>query len=159
MPKAEVVSEPEAVGPLLGAAASLNPPSAPPAAAVASAQPAAPAKDSVAAHIASLLGEPSEGLSEFPSVGSESELENVVASVSARLAREFPQNDYMDRAPICVRRPRADPRVESRLRPLRLARSRPPRSRLPSQWLRLPRLRPPPPSRLNRLRRLRLLAQ
>lgn len=97
MPKAAPVEE--SVGPLRGAAASLNPPSAPPpVAAVASSTPvAAPAraKDSVAAHIASLLGEPSDGLSEFPSVGSESELENVVASVSARLAREFPQNDYM----------------------------------------------------------------
>ena len=94
LPKAEVVAEPEPVGPLLGAAASLNPPSSPPAAAQASTPPA-PSKDSVAAHIASLLGEPSDGLSEFPSVGSESELENVVASVSARLAREFPRNDYM----------------------------------------------------------------
>jgi len=88
---------PEAAGPLRGAAASLNPPSAPPpAAAVVSIPPQpAKAKDSVAAHIASLLGESSEGLSEFPSMGNESELENVVASVSARLAREFPQNDYM----------------------------------------------------------------
>jgi hypothetical protein len=72
----------EPVGPLRGAAASLNPPSA------------RPPRDNVAAHIASMLGEPS-GLSEFPSVGSASELENVVASVSARLGREFPQNDYM----------------------------------------------------------------
>jgi putative nucleotidyltransferase with HDIG domain len=37
----------------------------------------------------------SEGLSEFPSVSSESELENVVASVSARLGRDLPSNDYM----------------------------------------------------------------
>jgi hypothetical protein len=93
MPKAGPVAEAEAVGPLLGAAASLNPPSAAPAAAVSAAPE--PKKDSVAAHIASLLGEPSEGLSEFPSVGSETELEHVVASVSARLGREFPQNDYM----------------------------------------------------------------
>lgn len=86
MPRAEAQSAQPApeehIGPLVGAAASLNPPSA------------RPPRDNVAAHIASLLGEPS-GLSEFPSVGSESELENVVASVSARLAREFPQNDYM----------------------------------------------------------------
>jgi putative nucleotidyltransferase with HDIG domain len=97
MPKAAPVEE--ATGPLRGAAASLNPPSAPPAPAAEVSSPPVPApsraKDSVAAHIASLLGEPIEGLSEFPSVGSESELENVVASVSARLAREFPQNDYM----------------------------------------------------------------
>ena len=88
---------PDAIVPLRGAAASLNPPSAPPQAGpVRSAAPQpAKAKDSVAAHIASLLGEPSEGLSEFPSMGSETELESVVASVSARLAREFPQNDYM----------------------------------------------------------------
>ena len=89
---------PEAAGPLRGAAASLNPPSSPPPQAepIASLLPElVKAKDSVAAHIASLLGEPSEGLSEFPSMGNESELENVVASVSARLAREFPQNDYM----------------------------------------------------------------
>jgi hypothetical protein len=89
---------PEAIGPLRGAAASLNPPSAPPPPdaplASVSSQPIK-AKDSVAAHIASLLGEPSDGLSEFPSMGSQSELENVVASVSARLGREFPQNDYM----------------------------------------------------------------
>ena len=94
--KAVVAAEP--VGPLLGAAASLNPPSAPPNAASDAAPEVSVAprnqKDSVAAHIAALLGEPS-GLSEFPSVGSESELEDVVASVSARLAREFPQNDYM----------------------------------------------------------------
>ena len=91
MPKAPPSIAPEALAPLLGAAASLNPPSFAP-------RPSTPpqmAKDSVAAHIASLLGEPSEGLSEFPSIGSEGELENVVASVSARLAREFPQNDYM----------------------------------------------------------------
>ena len=91
MPKASPSIVPEAIGPLVGAAASLNPPSLAP-------RPSTPphmAKDSVAAHIAALLGEPSEGLSEFPSMGSESELENVVASVSARLAREFPQNDYM----------------------------------------------------------------
>ncbi len=46
----------------------------------------------------SLLGAlrgPSEGLSEFPSVSSESELESVVASVSARLGRDLPSNDYM----------------------------------------------------------------
>ncbi|MEI9951007.1 MAG: HDOD domain-containing protein [Pseudomonadota bacterium] len=97
MPRAPSVP-PEALAPLKGAAASLNPPSAPPshAAPEVSLPPrAAKAKDSVAAHIASLLGEASEGLSEFPSMGNESELENVVASVSARLAREFPQNDYM----------------------------------------------------------------
>ncbi|MEO6602452.1 MAG: HDOD domain-containing protein [Polyangiaceae bacterium] len=97
IPKAAPVEE--VIGPLRGAAASLNPPSAPPAAAAEVSSPPVPAphraEDSVAAHIASLLGEPSEGLSEFPSVGSESELENVVASVSARLGREFPQNDYM----------------------------------------------------------------
>jgi putative nucleotidyltransferase with HDIG domain len=99
MPRADRVEPPASVGALRGAAASLNPPSAPPAAvAEPSAPPAlapAPKKDSVAAHIAALLGESSDGLSEFPSVGSESELENVVLSVSARLAREFPQNDYM----------------------------------------------------------------
>ncbi len=97
MPRAPSVP-PEAIGPLRGAAASLNPPSAPPAPAtpeVALPPRSAKAKDPVAAHIASLLGEASEGLSEFPSMGSESELEHVVASVSARLAREFPQNDYM----------------------------------------------------------------
>ncbi|MEI9936963.1 MAG: HDOD domain-containing protein [Pseudomonadota bacterium] len=96
MPRAPSVA-PEAIAPLLGAAASLNPPGASPQAAPAVSLPpqAAKAKDSVAAHIASLLGETSEGLSEFPSMGSESELENVVASVSARLACEFPQNDYM----------------------------------------------------------------
>jgi len=84
-----------AIGPLLGAAASLNPLSGPPPVMSVVPVPAPAAKDSVAAHIASLLGEPTEGLSEFPSVESETELENVVASVSARLAREFPQNDYM----------------------------------------------------------------
>ncbi|MET0794357.1 MAG: hypothetical protein ABW061_22735, partial [Polyangiaceae bacterium] len=93
--KSEAATAPEPFGPLLGAAASLNPPSAPPAASAEISARPAPAKDSVAAHIAALLGEPSDGLSEFPSVGSESELENVVASVSARLAREFPHNDYM----------------------------------------------------------------
>jgi putative nucleotidyltransferase with HDIG domain len=41
------------------------------------------------------LRQPSEGLSEFPSLSSESELENVVASVSARLGRDLPSNDYM----------------------------------------------------------------
>jgi putative nucleotidyltransferase with HDIG domain len=42
------------------------------------------------------LRQPTEGLSEFPSVSTESELENVVASVSARLVRELlPHNDYM----------------------------------------------------------------
>ena len=87
IPATPSVPPPESIGPLRGAAASLNPPSAAP--------ERGKAKDSVAAHIASLLGEPSEGLSEFPSLGNESELENVVASVSARLAREFPQNDYM----------------------------------------------------------------
>lgn len=87
IPATPSIPPPESVGPLRGAAASLNPPGAAP--------KQDKAKDSVAAHIASLLGEPSDGLSEFPSVGSESELENVVASVSARLAREFPQNDYM----------------------------------------------------------------
>ena len=98
MPKAQVVADPEpppSVGPLRGAAASLNPPSAHPQPAAEAAPPARAPKDTVAAHIAALLGEPTNGLSEFPSVGSESELENVVASVSARLAREFPQNDYM----------------------------------------------------------------
>jgi putative nucleotidyltransferase with HDIG domain len=85
---------PEAIGPLRGAAASLNPPSVPPPPVSLPPQPEK-AKDSVAAHIALLLGEASEYLSEFPSMGSESELENVVASVSARLARELPQNDYM----------------------------------------------------------------
>ncbi|HEX2671898.1 MAG TPA: HDOD domain-containing protein, partial [Polyangiaceae bacterium] len=87
IPATPSVPPPESIGPLRGAAASLNPPSA--------SSRRGKAKDSVAAHIASLLGEPSEGLSEFPSLGSESELEHVVASVSARLAREFPQNDYM----------------------------------------------------------------
>ncbi len=38
--------------------------------------------------------EPSLGLSEFPSVSTESELESVVASVSARLVRDLPSNDY-----------------------------------------------------------------
>ena len=96
MPRAPSVL-PEAVGPLRGAAASLNPPSVTPRAAPEASLPlrSAAVKDSVAQHIASLLGETSEGLSEFPSMGSESELEHVVASVSARLAREFPQNDYM----------------------------------------------------------------
>jgi len=92
IPRAPSVPPPQSMGTLRGAAASLNPPAEP----QASPPPPAPdkGKDSVAAHIASLLGEPS-GLSEFPSVGSETELEQVVASVSARLAREFPQNDYM----------------------------------------------------------------
>jgi len=40
------------------------------------------------------LREPSLGLSEFPSVSTESELESVVASVSARLVRDLPSNDY-----------------------------------------------------------------
>jgi len=88
---------PDAIGPLRGAAASLNPPSASlkAAAEVSPAASSAPGKDSGAAHISSLLGDVSEGLSEFPSMGSQSELESVVASVSARLARELPQNDYM----------------------------------------------------------------
>ncbi len=143
MAKAEVVAEPEPVGPLLGAAASLNPPSAPPAAALASARPAVPAKDSVAAHIASLLGEPSDGLSVFPSVGSESELENVVASVSARLAREFPQNDYM--GPSADLRAATIAPIPSRagLRRLRLPRPRPSPSRRPARWCRMLRLPPP----------------
>jgi putative nucleotidyltransferase with HDIG domain len=41
------------------------------------------------------LRQPTEGLSEFPSVGSASELEHVVASVAARLGRDLPSNDYM----------------------------------------------------------------
>jgi putative nucleotidyltransferase with HDIG domain len=94
MPSALVV-EPERSAQLLGAAASLNPPSAAPEPAREMTAPPRQSKDSVAAHIAALLGEPSQGLSEFPSLGSAGELESVVASVSARLAREFPQNDYM----------------------------------------------------------------
>jgi putative nucleotidyltransferase with HDIG domain len=45
--------------------------------------------------LASSLRQPTEGLSEFPSVGSASELEHVVASVAARLGRDLPSNDYM----------------------------------------------------------------
>ncbi|HEY3665297.1 MAG TPA: hypothetical protein VGL19_04830, partial [Polyangiaceae bacterium] len=92
--KAEPVAAPvqasgEAAGPLVGAAASLNPPAP-------ALDPVVPhaATDSIAAHIASLLGQVS-GFSEFPSVSSESELEQVVASVSARLGRDLPSNDYM----------------------------------------------------------------
>lgn len=94
--KSDLILQPGPV-PLRGAAVSLNPASAQVSIDTASSLPVAlpMPKDSVAAHIASLLGEPSEGLSEFPSVGSETELEHVVASVSARLARDFPQNDYM----------------------------------------------------------------
>ncbi|HEY5374767.1 MAG TPA: HDOD domain-containing protein, partial [Polyangiaceae bacterium] len=95
MPKAEPVAAPveavqEPAGPLVGAAASLNPPPAPE---VAASKPAA--TDSIAAHIATLLGQPTTGLSEFPSVGSAGELEQVMASVSARLGRDLPNNDYM----------------------------------------------------------------
>ncbi|HYQ00285.1 MAG TPA: HDOD domain-containing protein [Polyangiaceae bacterium] len=125
IPATPSVPPPESIGPLRGAATSLNPPSAPP-------PPARPPqqtkKDTVAAHIAALLGErsESEGLSEFPSVGSESELENVVASVSARLAREFPQNDYMGPsselraasiAPIPERSAKPEPIVEAKREP------------------------------------------
>ncbi|HEY3256775.1 MAG TPA: hypothetical protein VGJ91_22620, partial [Polyangiaceae bacterium] len=132
MPRSPSVP-PEAIGPLRGAAASLNPPSAPPTAAapeVSLPPRSAKAKDSVAAHIASLLGEPSEGLSEFPSMGNESELENVVASVSARLAREFPQNDYMGpsadlRAATIAPIPEAPPPVEAKAEPVVEAKAEP----------------------------------
>ncbi|HEX3855485.1 MAG TPA: HDOD domain-containing protein [Polyangiaceae bacterium] len=95
MPRAEPVPAPieaalEPAGPLVGAAASLNPPPVPEVATSKSA-----AADSIAAHIATLLGQPTTGLSEFPSVGSASELEQVVASVSALLGRDLPNNDYM----------------------------------------------------------------
>ncbi len=76
----------ESSGPLAGAAASLNPAPTPADASLAVAE-------SIAQQLASLLG-PSAGLSEFPSVGSGSELEQVVATVSARLVRDLPNNDY-----------------------------------------------------------------
>jgi len=73
MPRAEVII-------VTPAPANSNPPKP------ASLMPSMPAPAS--------LREPSHGLSEFPSVSTESELESVVASVSARLVRDLPSNDY-----------------------------------------------------------------
>jgi putative nucleotidyltransferase with HDIG domain len=81
---------PQAGSPLRGGAEQLNLPSSAPQ--ISLPLDSVKAEDSIPKHLASLLGEVSDSLSEFPSVG---ELESVVASVSARLARELPHNDYM----------------------------------------------------------------
>ncbi len=86
-PVLSVPPAPESSGSLTGAAASLNPPLA-----LVETLPAAPA-DLRPRPLASPLG-PSAGFSEFPSVGSGSELEQVVTTVSARLVRELPNTEY-----------------------------------------------------------------
>ena len=83
-------SEVMAKAPVVTLVATSVPPTAP-------ATPVSSTPSASAASTATTSRRPStQGFSEFPSVSSESELENVVASVSARLGRDLlPSNDYM----------------------------------------------------------------